>query len=263
VTYGDVQGGYAGEGNIDVDPCFVAPGYWADPNGPSVILGSEDPDAVWVPGDYHLMSQAGHWDRDGEGWVQDEVTSPCIDAGDPNGPIGAEPFPNGGFVNLGAYGGSAEASRSHFGGPVCETQIAGDINGDCVVDDTDMDILTSHWLLQGWPASDLAPAVTITQPKDGDEFHGTAPMSIRADATDPDGVVIRVAFRMDYQGEVMARGHGDTDADPSDGWGCEWQWSGGIGAEPQQIWTIWAEAMDDDGNVTASPEIKITLHVTK
>ena len=42
VTYSDIQGGYAGEGNIDADPLFVAP---------------DD-------GDYHLS--AG---------------SPCIDAG--------------------------------------------------------------------------------------------------------------------------------------------------------------------------------------
>jgi hypothetical protein len=40
------------------------------------------------------------------------VTSPCIDAGDPNGSIGWEPFPNGGVINMGAYGGTAEASKS-------------------------------------------------------------------------------------------------------------------------------------------------------
>jgi hypothetical protein len=262
VAYSNVQGGYTGEGNIDVDPYFVAPGHWADPNDPSVVLRPEDPDAVWVPGDYHLMSQAGHWDREGADWVQDEATSPCIDAGDPNGPMGAEPFPNGGIVNLGGYGGTAEASRSYFGGPVCERQIAGDINGDCVVDATDMEILTSHWLLQGWPTSDLPPTITITQPIDGDEFHGTAPMSVRADATDPDGFVIRVAFRMEYRGETINRGSGSTDADPSDGWGCEWQWSSRVSTEPQEIWTIWGEAMDNDGNITVSPKIKVTLHVT-
>jgi hypothetical protein len=44
--------------------------------------------------------------------VIDDVTSPCIDAGDPNTPIGDELFPNGGVVNMGAYGGTAEASKS-------------------------------------------------------------------------------------------------------------------------------------------------------
>lgn len=44
----------------------------------------------------------------------DDVTSPCIDAGDPNSPVGDEPMPNGGRVNMGAYGGTAEASKSPY-----------------------------------------------------------------------------------------------------------------------------------------------------
>ena len=47
-----------GPGNIDADPCFIDPGYWAaDPCDPCNL--------VWAEGDYHLR-----WD------------SPCIDAGD-------------------------------------------------------------------------------------------------------------------------------------------------------------------------------------
>jgi hypothetical protein len=60
-------------------------------------------------------------------------------------PIGPEPFPNGGFVNMGAYGGTAEASKSYFGEPVQETIVAGDINGDGEVDQTDLDIMALHW----------------------------------------------------------------------------------------------------------------------
>jgi len=78
--------------------------------------------------------------------VQDDVTSPCIDAGDPSSPIGFEPFPNGGRINMGAYGGTAEASKSYFGEPLCETVIAGDINGDCKIDFTDLAFLSAHWL---------------------------------------------------------------------------------------------------------------------
>ena len=79
------------------DPLFVEPGNW-DPNGTP-----EDPnDDYWVDGDYHLKSQAGRWDPNSESWVVDEVTSPCIDAGDPNSPVGDEPEPNGGRVNMGA-----------------------------------------------------------------------------------------------------------------------------------------------------------------
>jgi len=63
-------------------------------------------------GDYHLKSQAGRWDPASESWVIDDVTSPCIDAGDPTSPIGFEPSPNVGRINMGAYGGTPEASKS-------------------------------------------------------------------------------------------------------------------------------------------------------
>ena len=148
VDYSDIQGGWMwpGEGNIDADPCFADPGYWSDANDPNIAVEPNDPNAVWIDGDYHLKSQAGRWDPNSQSWVVDDVTSPCIDAGDPNSPIGHEPFPNGGIINMGAYGGTAEASKSYFGGPVCETIIAGDINGDCKVDFDDLMILMAHWL---------------------------------------------------------------------------------------------------------------------
>jgi len=63
--------------------------------------------------------------------------------------IGYEPFPNGGAINMGAYGGTAKASKSYFGQPICETPIAGDINGDCKVDFKDLVILLNHWLQVG------------------------------------------------------------------------------------------------------------------
>jgi len=42
----------------------------------------------------------------------DDLTSPCIDRGDPNNPVGDEPDPNGGIINMGTYGGTSEASMS-------------------------------------------------------------------------------------------------------------------------------------------------------
>lgn len=86
------------EGNLDADPCFVDPGYW-DANE----TVSDTNDDCFVAGDYHLKSQAGHWDPTRETWVPDDVTGPCIDTGDPNTPIGLEPFPNGDRINMGAY----------------------------------------------------------------------------------------------------------------------------------------------------------------
>jgi len=90
VTYSDVQGGWPGEGNIDTDPLF------AEPDN----------------GDYHLKAQAGRWNTSSQSWIIDDVTSPCIDAGDPSSPVGLEPSPNNGIINIGAYGGTSEASKS-------------------------------------------------------------------------------------------------------------------------------------------------------
>ena len=159
VTFSNIDGGFEGSGNFDADPVFVQEGYWADPNNLGTEVGPDVSEAIWVAGDYHLQSQAGHWDRETEAWVLDERTSPCIDAGDPNGYLGDERFPNGGYVNLGAYGGTLEASRSYFGKPVCENQLAGDINGDGIVDEIDIDILLSHWLMDATGPINLPPDV--------------------------------------------------------------------------------------------------------
>jgi parallel beta-helix repeat protein len=105
----------AGVGSISADPCFAEPGYWADVNKPNIIIEPNDPNAVWIDGDYHLKSQAGRYNPNTQTWVVDDITSSCVDAGDPNSPVAFEPFPNGGLVNMGAYGGAAEASKSPSG----------------------------------------------------------------------------------------------------------------------------------------------------
>lgn len=124
VSYSDVQGGWPGAGNIIEDPCF------ADP----------------CNGGYHLKSQVGRWDPNNQSWIQDDVTSPCIDAGNIHSPVGQEPFPNGGIINMGAFGGTIQASKSYFGEPDCETIVAGDVNGDCKVNFLDFRLMALHWL---------------------------------------------------------------------------------------------------------------------
>jgi hypothetical protein len=93
INYSDVQGGYTGEGNIDADPYFVEPGYWADANDPNIVVEPNDPNAVWIDGDYHLLPD-----------------SPCIDAGDPNyvaapneTDLDGNPRVIGGRIDMGAY----------------------------------------------------------------------------------------------------------------------------------------------------------------
>jgi len=126
--------------NIDGDPCFASFGYW-DPNG----TPEDANDDFWVDGDYHLKSQAGRWDPPAQAWVPDNTTSSCIDAGQMYAPIAGEPFPNGGIINMGAYGGTAEASKSYFDKPPCEIIVAGDINGDCIIDFKDFRLMALHW----------------------------------------------------------------------------------------------------------------------
>jgi hypothetical protein len=53
------------------------------------------------------------------GDVHLQSTSPCIDAGDPASPFALEPLPNGGRVDMGAYGNSGESTPS--GPPEPET----------------------------------------------------------------------------------------------------------------------------------------------
>jgi predicted outer membrane repeat protein len=92
VSFSNIQGGWprTAPGNLAIDPLFADPGN----------------------GDYHLQSPAGRWDSARATWVRDQSTSPCIDAGDPSSPVGEETEPNGGRINMGAYGGTAEASKS-------------------------------------------------------------------------------------------------------------------------------------------------------
>jgi len=139
ISYSNVRGGWWGIGNIDADPCFVDPGYW-DPNG----TPEDANDDFWVDGDYHLKSQAGRWDPNSKSWVQDYVSSPCIDAANPGCPVGDEPAPNGNRRNIGAYGGTAEASKSPGNG----RNIA-DLTNDWAVDSNDLKVFVDYWLETG------------------------------------------------------------------------------------------------------------------
>ena len=90
ILYSNIEGYYSGQGNINADPLFAS------------AAGA----------DYHLRSVLGRYDPDRDRWVKDNDNSPCIDAGDPQDPVGSEPFPNKKRINMGAYGGTPEASKS-------------------------------------------------------------------------------------------------------------------------------------------------------
>jgi hypothetical protein len=118
VTYSDVDGGWPGIGNIDADPCF------ADVDN----------------GDCHLKSQAGRWDANSQMWVKDAVTSSGIDAGDYGSDWKGELWPHGERINMGAYGGTPEASMS-----LSDAGNIADLNIDGEVDYRDMKLLTNKW----------------------------------------------------------------------------------------------------------------------
>jgi hypothetical protein len=101
VTYNDVWGNGTNWGGVAVS-------YETAPGNISVDPLFADPAA----GDFQLRSQVGRYVAATGTWVRDSVTSPCIDAGDPASVFSNEPVPNGGRVNMGAYGGTAFASKS-------------------------------------------------------------------------------------------------------------------------------------------------------
>ena len=90
IAYSDVQGGWLGTGNLDADPLFANAG----------------------AREFHLRSVEGRWYPPTSAWVIDSVHSPCIDSGDPASSYADEPEPNGERINMGAYGNTAEASKT-------------------------------------------------------------------------------------------------------------------------------------------------------
>jgi len=100
-SFSDVEGGADGEGNLDVDPLFG------------------DVQA----GDFHLRSMNGRPDASGS-CVVDGESSPAIDAGDPAASVGLEPEPNGGRIDMGAYGGTSLASCDPGSATVATTGVS-------------------------------------------------------------------------------------------------------------------------------------------
>ena len=68
--------------------------------------------------DVHLLSPKGYWKNDGSYAEDAETVSEAIDKGDPDTPVGREPDPNGGRVNLGYCGGTERASKTSVATPV-------------------------------------------------------------------------------------------------------------------------------------------------
>ena len=157
VSYSNVRGGPSavwnergvgvdwGPGNIDVEPYFV------DANN----------------GDYHLKSRGWRWDAQRKTWTWDAVTSRCIDAGEPDALLRDEPLfvpvdPTGYWganlrIDMGAYGGTAEASIPPHGWAVRT-----DYSNDGIANFTDFAYWTkSHPYTAGEPLGPLNPSPAL------------------------------------------------------------------------------------------------------
>jgi hypothetical protein len=109
--------------------------------------GSFGSDPLFVDpenGDYHLRSKRGRYWPVQDVWVLDDVSSPCIDAGDPAIEFSGEIKPNGNRLNVGAHGGTAYAEMS-------DPPFTGDIDGDGVFDTMDYDLFMTLWQEQTNP----------------------------------------------------------------------------------------------------------------
>jgi parallel beta-helix repeat protein len=143
-------------------------------------------------GDYHLLSERGRYWPAHDVWVLDRKTSPCIDAGDPAVDPSGEPMPNGGRINIGAYGGTVQASLS-------EWAIASDYNRDGRTNFEDFAIFCEEWLAtfpwaDGQPAPpepepDLAPPTPNPATWDVEPYSTSSTVSMSATAaSDENGV---------------------------------------------------------------------------
>ncbi len=195
VRFSCIERGADGPGNLSRDPLFV------------------NPEAK----DYHLRSERGRYWPAFDVWVLDEVTSPCLDAGDPQSDYSAERKPNGGRINLGAYGGTAYASMSEIG-----------------------------------QVSNEPPVVTIVSPEDGKRYTSfPETIHIVAEASDLDGLVVKVEFFAD--GDKIGEDTDGSDGWALDWKGYPLGLSGHVSPDRQLV----ARATDDDGAMTDSPAISV------
>jgi thermitase len=243
-----------GIGNIDSDPLFF----------------NADAD------DFHLKSTGWRWDRERNRWHYDEVTSPCIDAGNPGSPLNTEltataddPTNRWGInrrINIGTFGGTDEASLAPLDwnlladlnndGNVNMKDFSiqtrsqmqqidahpGDLDRNGIVETADLVLLAHDWLKFIHP-----PFVNITSPQSGSVVDGdSTEVIVSADASDTNGRVVKVEFFAD--GERIGE-----DSDGSDGWSITWT------QHPFGEYYITARATDNGGLATTSNRVVIWI----
>jgi len=257
VNYSCIQGwtgNMQGIGNINEDPVFF----------------DVDKD------DYHLKSTGWRWDNLRQRWHYDDITSPCVDSGNPSSPLKDElpAIPGDATnewginlrINMGAFGGTAEASMAphnwnllgdlnndgnvnlkDFAAQIqtwagTENELPGDLDRNGTVDRTDLTMLADDWLEYIKP-----PYVNITYPTDGGVFDGpAAEVLIEVEAWDTNGSVVKMEFFAD--GIKIGK-----DNNGSDGWSFNWT-EHSVGE-----YYLTARATDNGGAITTSSQIVIWI----
>ena len=126
--------------------------------------------------------------------------------------------------------------------------MAGDINGDCKVDLTDLLIVVSQWM------PEIVPPIAIVEPQDGDVFEDPAePIFVCIEVNDPDFQVTGMQVEI-TQGSGDVHYHGALpSAEGLDGWSIQ-----PVFLDPG-VYTIVAEARDDLLRVESSDPVVITV----
>ncbi|MBN2592049.1 MAG: S8 family serine peptidase [Sedimentisphaerales bacterium] len=248
------SGALGGIGNIGYDPLFVAP----------------------ESGDYHLKSAGWRWDIERRRWHYDEMTSPCIDAGNPGSLLDDEllNIPDGPSnlwgtnlrINMGCFGGTDQA-----GVPPHGWSLLADINNDGLVNSKDFTFLAQYWmksenrqpgdfdrngtvdsadlalLMEDWLKYVRPPVVIIIMPQNEAVFAmQPADIEIEAVAEAAIGTVVKVDF--------FANGRKiDEDMDGSDGWVANFK------QNARGIYNLTATATDSRGITATSSAVEINI----
>ena len=101
-----------------------------------------------------MKSEGWRWDTDANEWTWDDITSRCIDTGNPGTGLGEEPvtlevdplnrWGKNLRINMGAYGGTSEASM----GPP-NWSLLSDVTNDGIVDFIDFIYFAQKWFVTG------------------------------------------------------------------------------------------------------------------
>ena len=192
INYTCIQGwtgALGGTGNIGDNPCFLDAGYWGLRNDPNIVAEPNDPNAIWIDGDYHLL-----------------LSSPCIDAGDPNyvtqpdeTDFDGKPRVIGGRIDMGAYEFQntppvADAGPDQIIECECNTAEGTKVALDGSASyDADGDPLSFTWTgpFIASPAHGAAPTVTL-EPGCPDDYVITLVVDDGTEDSEPDEITITV-----------------------------------------------------------------------